>query len=327
MNPTDIFKKFNNLNILVVGDVMIDRYLSGKVERISPEAPVPVVALEQITNRLGGAGNVALNIAAMGANPLLISVIGKDDGAKIFQKRMEENRLSFNGILASEERRTTVKTRVLASNQQLLRVDSEDTFDLTEKEEEHFLKTIETAFEKNRPDAVLLQDYNKGVLTKNIIRAVIELANKKGILTSVDPKRSNFFEYKNVTLFKPNLKEIRDSLPYSIEANLTDLNRASADLRKRLNNRYSMITLSEKGIYFEEENSAEIMPTFPRSIADVSGAGDTVISLATLGLAAGLDLKIAAQLANLAGGQVCEKPGVVPVNRAQLLKEFSALEM
>lgn len=322
MNPTEIFQQFNDLKILIVGDVMIDRYLSGKVERISPEAPVPVVALEKEINRLGGAGNVALNIAAMGAKPLLISVIGKDEGANIFKKRMEENQLPFDGIIESDDRKTTVKTRVLASNQQLIRVDSEDTFDLTKAEEKRFLQKIKSTIETENPDAILLQDYNKGVLTKNIIRKTIEEANQNSIITTVDPKRKNFFEYKNVTLFKPNLKEIRDSLPYPISPTLADMNRAAADMNKLLSNTHAMITLSEKGIYFSNDKTAEILPTFPRSIADVSGAGDTVISLATLGLALGLDLKTSTLLANLAGGQVCEKPGVVPVNKAQLLEEF-----
>ncbi len=317
-----IFKKFEKLNILIIGDVMIDRYLTGKVERISPEAPVPVVRMNTRENRLGGAANVALNIKAMGATPLLISVIGKDDNATIFKKRMKENGLESKGLVSSNERMTTVKTRVIASGQHLLRVDSEDQNDLSNKEEKAVFQKIKTALNAQKVHAILFQDYNKGVLTTSLIEKIVTLANEKGILTTVDPKKKNFFAYKNTTLFKPNLKEIRESLTTSIQPNLKSLKNASEKLSAKLNHQFTMITLSEKGIYSDDKKTAAILPTFPRSIADVSGAGDTVISLATIGLAAGLDLKTSVLLSNLAGGQVCEKVGVVPVDREQLLKEF-----
>jgi len=324
-NAKKIFKKFEKLNILIIGDVMIDRYLNGKVERISPEAPVPVVRMNTRENRLGGAANVALNIKAMGAIPLLLSVIGKDDNATIFKKRMKENGLDSNGLVVSKERMTTVKTRVIASGQHLLRVDSEDQNDLSVKEEKAIFQKIKTTLKSQKVNAILFQDYNKGVLTASLIEKVIALAKEKNIPTTVDPKKKNFFAYKNTTLFKPNLKEIRESLSTSIQPNIKSLKSASEKLREKLNQQFTMITLSEKGIYFDDGKSASILPTFPRSIADVSGAGDTVISLATLGLAAGLDLKTSVLLSNLAGGQVCEKVGVVPVDRAQLLKEYMAV--
>ncbi len=323
-SPKSIFKKFEKLNILIIGDVMIDRYLTGKVERISPEAPVPVVRMKSSENRLGGAANVALNIKAMGANPILISAIGKDENASIFRKRMDANKLPWEGIYQSSERVTTVKTRIIAGGQHLLRVDSEDQHDLSEKEEKLLFKKIKKIASNKKIDAILFQDYNKGVLTKSLIKKTIQLAHNQQIITTVDPKMKNFFQYKNVTLFKPNLKEIRESLSPNLQPNQKELKKAAQQLRTNLNHQNTLITLSEKGVFYENKKEAKVLPTFPRSIADVSGAGDTVISIATLALAAGLDLKMASLLSNLAGGQVCEKVGVVPVDRKQLLKEWTS---
>ena len=320
-----IFAAFENLNVLIVGDVMIDRYLTGKVDRISPEAPVPVVQLFHSDNRLGGAANVALNVQAMGAKAHLCSVVGKDENAEIFLNLMPKEGLNALNILQSEERRTTVKTRVIASNQHLLRVDTEDTHELSTKETKRFLDLIISFLDQQKIDVILFQDYNKGVLTEELIEAICSEAMKRNIPTAVDPKKDNFFAYQKTTLFKPNLKEVREALPFSIDPDLVSLQKASDYLRKKLNHQNTLITLSERGIFADNGKDSHILPTQPRNITDVCGAGDTVISIAALGLALAIDLKDIATLTNLAGGQVCEKVGVVPVDKVQLKEEYEKL--
>lgn len=321
----DFFEKFAQVRVLIIGDVMVDRYMRGKVSRISPEAPVPVVQLSNIEDRLGGAANVALNIKAMGGQPLLISVIGKDEAGTGFLQMMDEWQLQTQGILQSADRKTTVKTRIVAGGQHLLRVDSEDNDDLSQSEESELLQRLEQIIREENPQVILFQDYNKGVLSLRMIESTIQLAKKHEIPTAVDPKKFNFWAYKGVSLFKPNLKEIRDSVPFEIEPDEESLNRASTYLRSRLDHQHTLITLSEKGIFYDDQSIQKILPTQPRSIADVSGAGDTVISIAALGLALGLDLDLIALLANLAGGQVCEKSGVVPVDLEVLKREYYQL--
>lgn len=325
INVEKIFAAFENLDVLIVGDVMIDRYLTGKVDRVSPEAPVPVVQLYSQENRLGGAANVALNVQAMGAKAHLCSVIGKDENAEIFLSLMPGENLESANILQSGERRTTVKTRVIASNQHLLRVDNEDTHDLTANEVERFLASIISLLNRQKIDVILFQDYNKGVLSHQVITAIINEALDRHIPTAVDPKRNNFLSYKKTTLFKPNLKEVREALPFPISPTLASLQKASDYLRQQLNHNNTLITLSEKGIFADDGSQSMILPTQPRNITDVCGAGDTVISIAALGIALGMDLKDIAQLSNLAGGQVCEKVGVVPVDKRQLHEEYERL--
>jgi rfaE bifunctional protein kinase chain/domain len=317
-----IFDRFEELAVLVVGDVMIDRYLTGTVDRISPEAPVPVVHLQEVEDRLGGAANVALNIRAMGATPILCSVIGKDENAEKFLQLLPGNRLSSEGILSSEYRQTTVKTRVLAASQQLLRVDREDTHNLSPEEETLFLEKVKSLIDSANIDVILFQDYNKGVLSPRVIREVTLESLKRGIPTIVDPKKANFLSYKHVTLFKPNLKEVREGIPQQIEVTESSLQKASQYLRNQLGNRFTLITLSEKGVFVDNGEEGKIYPTIPRNIADVCGAGDTVVSVAALGLSLGLKIEDIALLSNLAGGQVCEQVGVVPVNKCQLLAEY-----
>lgn len=318
----NIFEEFKKLNVLIVGDVMIDRYLWGKVDRISPEAPVPVVNLQHRENRLGGAANVALNIKAMGATPYLCSVTGKDQNAELFNDLLAKSKLSMKGILQSEDRVTTVKSRILAHNQQLLRVDHEITQDLSAVELKAFMANIRELLEHTPIDVIVFQDYNKGVLSYPLIREIILEAIKRDIPTAVDPKFKNFWAYQHVTLFKPNLKEIRSQLPFDIHPEEQSLNQAAKAIRSKLANKYTLITLSEKGIFVEGEGESQLLPTHPRAIADVCGAGDTVISVASLGMALGLDMKEVAALSNLAGGLVCEYVGIVPIDRKRLEAEY-----
>ena len=324
-SPKDIFKAFTNLNILIIGDVMIDHYIWGKVNRVSPEAPVPVVDFQEETERLGGAANVALNIKSMGAKPLLFSVIGKDQYGKTFLNLLQGHNISTSGIYQSNERPTTIKSRVIAQQQHLLRIDREETHALSSKEFTNLFSTILETLNTQKIDVILFQDYNKGVLSLELIHKTIAEATRRNIPTVVDPKATNFWEYKQTTLFKPNLKEINQSLSFPVTANLESLQKATDQIQQNLGNQYTMITLSEKGIFSQQEKDGVILPTHPRQIADVCGAGDTVISLAALGLGIGLSIREISVLANLAGGQVCEKVGVVPVDCEQLLEEYSDL--
>ncbi len=324
-NSANIASIFKNLNVLVLGDVMIDRYLSGHVSRISPEAPVPVVHFQKSEDRLGGAANVALNIRAMGATPYLCTVIGDGPDSRSLINLLEPAGLSNQGIITSSNRITTVKSRIIAANQQLLRLDKEETNDITEKDALQLLEQVRRLLDSKPIHVILFQDYNKGVLTPQLINEVILEALRRDIPTVVDPKYHNFWAYKHVTLFKPNLKEIRAQASMTITPELPSLQLAAAEVRKRLGNRYTMITLSEKGLFLDGDDHRFILPTEARDIADVSGAGDTVISVAALGIASGMDMEQMAIMANLAGGQVCERPGVVPVDKTTLLEAYHAM--
>ena len=326
MPDSNLFERFNDLNILIIGDVMIDRYLTGVVSRISPEAPVPVVHLKEEEDRLGGAANVALNVKALGATPYLCSCIGKDSNGAKFLQLLPDYGLSAEAIVQSERRTTTVKTRVIASSQHLLRVDQEVVADLDKQEEQLLVDRVRYILEEKNIHAILFQDYNKGVLSTTVIKQIIQEAKARKIPSAVDPKSDNFWTYRQVDLFKPNLKEIRDQFPQnSIEATMPALQKAAVEIHQRLDNQFTLITLSEKGLFLQEGSKAVILPTQKRQIADVCGAGDTVISVATLGLALEADMQEVALLANLAGGQVCEKVGVVPVDKSQLEQEYAQL--
>jgi len=318
-----IFESFNRLKVLIIGDVMLDSYVEGKVTRISPEAPVPIVSATKQEYRLGGAANVALNVQSLGATPLLCSVIGDDERAKEFLNLMKKQKLSTDGIVKSFLRITTMKTRVIGNNHQLLRVDSETEKEITVMEATDFFhKTIKKIIAKQKPDVIIFEDYDKGVITKDLIEWVVLFSKSKNIPVAVDPKKKNFLNYKTVSLFKPNLKELKEGLKMDFETNdEKKLIAAVEKLKKQLSLSLVLVTLSEKGILFNNEKTTKIIPAHIRKIADVSGAGDTVISVAALCLALKLPPEIIASLSNLAGGLVCESVGVVPIDKEKLLQE------
>lgn len=316
------FKEFNDYNILVIGDVMIDAYMWGNVDRISPEAPVPIISVSKRENRMGGAANVGLNIRALGANAVMCAVIGDDENGNVFKGLLKKRNMTDEGILVSENRQTTIKTRVISDNQHLLRVDEESTDSIDVDLEDKFITHIAKLFEKRTFDAVIFEDYDKGNITPRIIDFVVAKANGKQIPTLVDPKKANFLNYKGVTLFKPNFKEICEGLNISISKNdFEELHQSAKELKTILNAKYIMITLSELGVFITNGDCFYKMPAQIRDIADVSGAGDTVISVAACCLAANLDINLVAGISNLAGGLVCEKIGVVPVDKQLLLDE------
>lgn len=328
MNKNEIinlFKNFSQLNVLIIGDVMMDSYFFGKVDRISPEAPVPIVSVEKKDNRLGGAANVALNIKALGANPILCAVIGNDEDGKKFNSLLKKEKLSSTGIVTSGERITTVKTRIIGNKHQVLRVDSENNHPLSKKEYTQLFKSISNVINTIKIDVVIFQDYDKGVITKQLIAEVVKLCNKNNIPTAVDPKKTNFNFYKNVTLFKPNLKELREGLNIDISpSNNKAIEMAIDQLNVALKNKITFITLSEHGVFIKNKSKKKHISAHIRNIADVSGAGDTVISVASLCLALNQPIDTIAELANLAGGLVCEDIGVVPIDKNQLLSEAIA---
>jgi len=321
-----IFKDFDSKTILVIGDVMIDAYLVGKVHRISPEAPVPIVSVTERENRLGGAANVALNIAALGAKAIMASVISDDDKANDFEKILSISNLSTKGILRSKNRTTTQKTRIISNYQQLLRVDEEETTDLNAEDELNFINHLNHLFENESIDAIILQDYNKGIITQSIINYAVEKAKQKNIPVTADPKKKNFEAFKDVTLFKPNLKELTEGLNINTKPTLESLTKAFRVLVNKMNIKKALITLSEKGVFIATQHEQNIYPAHVRNIADVSGAGDTVIAVASLCLTTNCNDETLAKLANLAGGLVCEKVGVVPIDKSKLMEEAISFE-
>ena len=302
---------------------MVDRYLLGQVKRMSPEAPVPVVDFKREDNRLGGAANVALNVAALGAEPILLSVIGSDEEGKLFKRLLKKHKLTPKGILIDHTRPTTLKTRVMAANQHLLRIDRENNKILPKSVEEKLLEKAKKIILNEDISVVLFQDYNKGVLSKKLIKSISKIARKKKIQIAVDPKFDHFFEYKKVDLFKPNLKEVKQVVPFPVLVNIESLTKAAEFIENKLNHSITMITLSEHGIFIKKGDLAKMIPTSPRKIVDVCGAGDAVISVAALGLAGVLPIAMIAKLSNDAGGKVCEKVGVVPITMNDLMMAIS----
>jgi rfaE bifunctional protein kinase chain/domain len=319
----NLFLQLRNIKVVVVGDVMLDTYWWGSADRISPEAPVPVVTLEKTEYRIGGAANVALNVLAFTDHVSLLSVIGKDPEGSLLLSELERKGISREGLLLTDERETTTKTRVISRNQQMIRLDRETNADLSEKDEYSFIQHCRNYLEKEKPDVLIFEDYNKGVLTEGVIKEILSVCDSLNIITSVDPKQKNFFSYKGVTLFKPNLKEVRDGLRYiSNEVNLATLSEMHNLLNEKLKHQISLITLSEKGVFYQQQGGiSAVLPSYRRNIADVSGAGDTVIAVASLIYAATKNPHLMATISNLAGGLVCEEVGTIPVNRERLLEE------
>ena len=305
---------------------MLDAYILGKVTRVSPEAPVPVVALDKKENRIGGAGNVALNLKNLGASPIIASVIGTDSEGEILEDLFQKRGISPDGLIRSKLRKTTVKTRVISSKQQLLRIDSEDTHALSSEHEQLLFKKIIQLIGIGL-DAIILEDYDKGVLNENNIQRIITEANKKNIPVTADPKKENFHHYYGLSLFKPNLKELKEglNLDFSFENERNAFETAVQKLRTAVPHEVSLITLSEHGVYICDNSKKVHIEAHKREITDVSGAGDTVIAVATLCLLSEAPLEAIAQISNIAGGMVCEKPGVVSISFEELKKEVREL--
>ncbi len=321
-----LFTSFTTTKIGVVGDIMLDTYWWGVVDRISPEAPVPIVSLQRKETRVGGAANVALNLRALGAPTTLFSVIGKDAEGTELASLLNKEGINTSYIHESETRVTTNKVRIMGRNQQMMRLDHEHTNDITAEQEAALLAGFYKYVETEKPSLIILEDYNKGVLTPNIITSVIDYCNEKGIPTAVDPKQKNFLAYKNCTLFKPNLKEVKEGLKITIgDITVQNMNKVHTALNESLQNAISFITLSEHGVYFSDGEAQKLIPTHIRNISDVSGAGDTVIAVASLVYASSKNMLLAAESSNIAGGMVCELVGTAPINKNDLAAEVVKL--
>ncbi len=325
-NVNEIFEKFKKTTVLVIGDVMIDCYITGKVSRISPEAPVPIVNAQSRNYRLGGAANVALNLKSLGSTPILCSVIGSDNKAKVFYDLMEDCGLDSVGLVPMYGRKTTVKYRIIGNNAHIVRVDDEKDEQLKERERRQFLTTVEQLIDHHDIDAVIIEDYDKGLFSKDLIEEIIAFANEQHIFVAVDPKKRNFNNYAHFNLFKPNLKELAFgcNIEDNVELKLEDIHALVKKFAAEKDIEKVMITMSANGIAFYDSKNDQFyyQNAFKRRVSDVSGAGDTVISVATLFLLSGESIEHTCLASNLAGGLVCEYVGVVPVNSMQLKNEI-----
>lgn len=313
------------MRFVVVGDVMVDRYLYGQVRRISPEAPVPVLELEREEYRLGGAANVALNLRELGCGVELGGVVGTDPWGKAFQEEAQRQDIRLFALVEDPSRPTTTKTRLIAHSQHLLRVDRETTAPLSRERTTTLLEKVRTLLAQ-RPNSLILEDYDKGTLTPELIEALIAQAQAYEVPILVDPKKAHFWAYAGATVFKPNLRELSEALGRPISPTPESLEAAILELRARMPHQHTVLTLSEHGVFVvDAEGRSHHIPAHRRQIVDVSGAGDTVISVLAVGLALSLPIEKAAALANLAGGLVCEYAGVVPVPKARWLSQAHEL--
>lgn len=326
MDAHQALLKGHEIRALVVGDVMLDSYLMGHVNRISPEAPVPVVDVQKQEQRLGGAANVVRNLIALGVEVFLASVIGKDSAGETVTSLLEAQGVRTDGLLQTPDRPTTIKTRVISQGQQLLRVDEETTTEIASDLEEQLVTTCSSILKNEAIDVLIFEDYDKGVLTDFVIQKLIACAKEEGIKVTVDPKFRNFNLYKGVDLFKPNLKELSEGLAMPVlKSQDENIFRALKKMHDSLKPKISLVTLSERGVctYAPDFNSPyQRIPAFEREITDVSGAGDAVIAVASLLLALNVPVWEIAAVSNLAGGLVCEKVGVVPIQLGQLQREW-----
>ncbi len=328
VNIEEVFNLFSGLKVLIIGDSMVDSYWWGKVDRISPEAPIPIVTVTKQEDRLGGAGNVALNIKALGAKPILVSILGDDEKGKVFRDLIEKNKMSSEALFIDSSRITTVKTRIISGVQQISRVDQETSLPILPELESKIFGKIATIIKDQEIDLVIFVDYDKGIITESLIKNVLALAKSEEILTVADPKSRNFGHYKGIDLFKPNFKEFKNGLNLQIEKTDFEAIKISAEKFKKENNIGLMfISLSELGVFVSNGKSQSYYSAEVRDIADVSGAGDTVAATASLCFAAGLSMPFMAQLSNIAGGLVCEKLGVVPIDRELLKKEAKKIRL
>jgi len=318
-----LFDQFEKITALVIGDAMVDNYMWGKVERVSPEAPIPIVSVTKKENRLGGAANVSLNLQALGATPILFSVTGNDEKGRRFRKMMEKNKLSSEGIFIDPLRITTVKSRIICNGQHIARVDEEFTDFIDSNLELIILNAIQRTIETKKIDVIIFVDYDKGMITPSLFEKVHALAKEKRILIAVDPKKRNFSLYHHVDLFKPNFKEFVEGTGQSVrKGDLEHLKRIADDYKKAKAFKLIFITLSELGVFISNGVSQTYYPAEIRYIADVSGAGDTVLAVASLCLATDTAPHMMALLSNMAGGLVCEQVGVVPINRGRFIREM-----
>ena len=304
-----ILSGFTEKNILVIGDLLLDAYFWGKTERISPEAPVPIVEVDRTNYNPGGAGNVALNLVELGSKVSILSVIGSDMNGDTLLSQLKKAKIDVSQIIRLNNYQTPIKTRVIAQDQQVLRIDQEENY----IDSKLILSIIEKSLLENitKIDGFVLADYNKGLLLKDIINIVLNIADKFSVPVYVDPKWDNFFEYKNVHFFKPNISEFQKAIGNDYQE--SDFIKHGTQMREKLNTDILLVTKgSEEAVVFTKDGNDSI-PTNAQSVHDVSGAGDTVISVFTLADLCGANAYESANIANIAASTVCAQVGVVPI--------------
>jgi rfaE bifunctional protein kinase chain/domain len=319
----ELLDKFAGTRVLVIGDIMLDRYWWGKVSRISPEAPVPVVRLDHESLAAGGAANVAANISGLGAVPILIGVVGDDDESSLLPGVLKDRSISAEHLVTAEGRRTTVKTRIIAHSQQVARIDQETDNSLTAETEAAVMESFNSIV--SGVGAVVISDYAKGTLTDNVIRHVIDAANQKGIPVLVDPKGRDYSKYRGATMLTPNRREAADAC--GLEENTQDMvDTAGNRLLTELNLQSVLITQGEEGMtLFRPGQNPYHLNTLAREVYDVTGAGDTVIGSLAVAIAVGADAAVAADIANIAAGIVVEQVGTTAISVRNLREAFSTL--
>jgi len=314
-------ERFSAVRVAVVGDLMLDAYTWGSARRISPEAPVPVVTAERENSCLGGAGNVMRNIVTLGGRALAYGVLGDDADGGVVRKMLESYGIAHGMVLADKARKTTRKQRILAGSQQLLRIDFEDTGDLAADMREQLTAPLLAAIRGGEVDAVLFEDYGKGVLSSELVRAVVDAAKNRGVITALDPKPGNFVPVKGITVMKPNRGEAYAMSGLPEERGSAGLEAVAERIRNDWGVEQLLISLAAQGLaLFRPGRNPVYIPTRAREVFDVSGAGDTLISTYTLAVASGADPEVAAAVANIAAGVVVGKVGTVTVTKEELLK-------
>ena len=311
-----ISSSFSQQSILVIGDVMLDKFMWGNASRISPEAPVPIISVNKISHSPGGAANVALNLSKLSANVQILGIVGDDNEGAILEDTLLKNGVKTQ-FITDAKISTTTKTRIIAHGQQVVRTDYEDIRDVN-SDQIKFLKDI---LDKiiSEIDAIIIQDYNKGVLVKDSIKTILEISSEKNIPVYVDPKKDNFFAYNKIRLFKPNLFEFESAINFKEQdKSFEDLGK---DLRKKINAEILMVTRSEEGVTLFTDKNVQTISTKARKVHDVSGAGDTAISAFVLADLCGANIEESAMISNYAAGRVCEEVGVVPIS-LEMIKDI-----
>ena len=307
---------FSQKSILVIGDVMLDKFMWGKADRISPEAPVPIISIDKISHSPGGAANVALNLSKLSANVYLLAVVGDDNESSLLEDDLEKQGVKIK-FIKDAKKSTTTKTRIMAHGQQVVRTDYENTNDITSEQIKHINDMIVAC--SSEIDAIIIDDYNKGLLVKDCINTILDIAAKNDIPVYVDPKKENFFVYNKIRLFKPNMFEFESIIDFNKQNK--GFEELGEQLRKKINAEILMITRGEEGVTLFTDNNIQTIGTKARKVHDVSGAGDTAISAFVLADLSGASIEESAIISNYAAGRVCEEVGVVPIS-LEMIKDI-----
>ena len=312
----EISGSFSQKSILVIGDVMLDKFMWGKADRISPEAPVPIISVDQISHSPGGAANVALNLSKLSANAHILAIVGDDNESKLLEDSLIKDGVKVR-FIKDIKKSTTTKTRIIAHGQQVIRTDYENKNDITSEQIENIKDALYDL--STEIDAIIIEDYNKGILVKDCIETILEMAAKHNLPVYVDPKRDNFFVYNKIRLFKPNMFEFESMINFDKQNK--SFEELGKQLRERIDAEILMITRGEEGVTLFTDNNVQTIGTKARKVHDVSGAGDTAISAFVLSDLSGASIEESAMISNYAAGRVCEEVGVVPIS-LEMIKDI-----